>query len=324
MISIVICSVNQKLLTQLKINIEETIGVPYQIVAVNNTGSSNGICAVYNRGGQKAAFPIICFIHEDIVFNTDNWGQLIINHFHDNPKIGLIGLAGGDTKGIVPTSWFTSFKSRSNNVFQLYKNDIQGARHQHFFQPVAHPGRDNVVTIDGVFMCTRREIFHEMKFDEILLKGFHGYDIDYSLQVRTKYQVVVIYDILIHHFSEGNLNREWLDSIKKVTKKWRKHLPVSTLPLSPGEYTFFHWKSLQVFIEHLFRLDFSYAEIIGYYLKYSFSRFFNLRRCGSLGKYIIQSFYKKFRRQGAHDLAAAYPMDTSGIVTKMNGISKHN
>lgn len=293
MISIVICSINQFLLTQLTLNIEETIGVAHQIIVIKNSGTGNGISKSYNNGGAKATFPIICFIHEDIIFITNNWGQLIIKHFNEDPKVGLLGLAGGDTKGIVPSGWFTSFKAKEVNIVQHFRTGAKKARHEYFSEEEGTPKRRKVVAVDGVFLCTRREIFNLQKFDDNLLKGFHGYDIDYSLQVLANYDVAVIFDVLIHHYSEGKLNRDWLEGTRAVTRKWKKKLPVSVYNLSPSDYNLFHWKSLQVFIEHLFRLNYSYTQIIGQYFKYSFCGYFNVRRFLSMGKYVMLSMYKK-------------------------------
>jgi Glycosyltransferase like family len=290
MISIIICSVNPSSLNLLKLNIEETIGIAHEIIAIDNRDANDGLCKVYNRGGAIAIFPVLCFIHEDILFKTKNWGLSLLKHFNDN-KVGLIGLAGGDTKGIVPSSWSTCFNPTEISVIQLCKTDTIP---QDMFMPENNtkPSGKKVTTLDGVFLCTKKKIFDQFKFDEISLKGFHGYDIDYSLQVLTKYDILVIFDILIYHFSEGKLDKEWLKSTLIITRKWKKTLPVSVNSLSADDLNFYHWKSLQVFLQHLFNLNYSYSKIIFYYLRYSFTRYFKIRRFLSMGKYAIKRMYQ--------------------------------
>jgi hypothetical protein len=292
MISIIICSVNKFLLSQVKLNIEETIGIPYEIIAIDNAVNKEGICTVYNKAGSMAQFPILCFVHEDVSFETKNWGLLVEQHLADS-KIGLIGLAGGDTKGIVPSSWSSSFISNEINIYQHYKSGSKP--HQHILTTAGGGVKmqKEVVALDGVFLCTRKEIFDRIKFDEINFKGFHGYDIDYSLQILKEFKVAVVFDILLHHYSEGKPDGNWLKSAFIISKKWRSSLPVSAYNLSDKEFNLHHWQILQVFLSHLFRLQYRFDKILFYYLSFSFTRFFTIRRFLSMGKYVLQYFYKK-------------------------------
>ena len=292
MISIIICSVNPALLEKVTLNIGETIGVPFEIIAVDNRSSNEGICTVYNRAGRSAKFDILCFLHEDILFRTRNWGSLLEDHFKD-PAIGLLGVAGGDSMGTVPSTWSTPFRSREVNLIQHYKSGEVTSRHLFATEDGVWKPRKKALVLDGLFLCTRKALFDQYKFDETHLPGFHGYDIDYSLQLALHCQVVVVFDILISHFSEGRPNRQWMESILAVHHKWKKQLPVSVHPLTAADFRFYHWKLLQVFIEHLFRLHYSRRQILSYYLRYSFGRYFVLRRFLSMGKYVSQLLLKQ-------------------------------
>jgi len=75
MISIIICSVNTAFLEQVNKNITATIGVPYELLAWDNRDAKKGICEVYNWMASKAQYAYLCFVHEDILFETENWGQ---------------------------------------------------------------------------------------------------------------------------------------------------------------------------------------------------------------------------------------------------------
>jgi Glycosyltransferase like family len=292
MISIIICSANKFLLSQVKLNIEETIGVPYEIIAIDNSADKDGICSVYNRGGSKAVFPLLCFVHEDILFETKNWGLLIEQHF-TNKDVGLLGFAGGDTKSIVPSSWSSSFRSNEISIIQHYKSVNAFSKRTISAEKSKPDVQKNVVALDGVFLCTRKEIFNRYQFDDVNFKGFHGYDIDYSLQILKNYSVVVVFNILVHHYSEGRPDKKWVNSAIVLSKKWKEFLPVSVYPLTDDEFNIQHWKTLQIFISHLFRLNFRFDQVIFYYLKYSFTRFFTLRRFLSMGKYVLLSLFKK-------------------------------
>ena len=224
MISIIICSVNKGLLEQAKVNIRETVGVPFEIVAIDNNIEKESIAAVYNKAASIAKFDYLCFIHEDVIIHTNDWGKNLIELLADK-RIGLVGISGAVYKSKYPGTWSACDQS-------LYRtHSIQHFKDQP--QPVVtciNPEKNSsmeVVVIDGVFMATHRDVFKRVKFDENNFKHFHGYDLDYSLQVGTKYKVVVTYKILLEHFSSGQLDRQWLEASIFLHRKWRKSLPVS-------------------------------------------------------------------------------------------------
>lgn len=290
MLSIIICSVNPIYLDALTKNIEQTIGLPYQIIAIDNAISKFGICKVYNIGAKKAIYDTLCFVHEDVAFATQNWGNIIIQHLKDE-KVGLIGLAGGDAKSGVPSSWSIPVVSNHINIFQHFKDKTKPA--QHIVETnIPNTIKQQVVALDGVLLCTRKAVFDKFKFDECTFNGFHGYDIDYSLQVNTQYQVFVIFDLVLHHFSEGTPDSKWVNSAVLLTEKWKKHLPISIYNLSTEEENLYHWRSLQIFLQKLFALKYPLYIIIRNYLNYSFTRYFRLRRFLSMGKYVLVSWVK--------------------------------
>lgn len=292
MISVIVCSISKPLLNNLQANIQNTIGVSFEIIAADNTEKNEGICAVYNRAAAQALYPYLCFVHEDVFFETKNWGAIIEQYF-TNPKIGLIGLAGGDTKSYVPTSWSTSYYFNEINIIQHSPSGkVKGANSSAHFINTAGLFKE-VVAIDGVFMCVRRDIFSDHRFDEFNLKGFHGYDVDFSLQLFGKYSIIVIADMVVHHFSEGNKNKKWVESALTISKKWKASLPVSVYPLTRQEFTTHHWKAMQIFLDQLFHLQYGITEIIFYYLKFSSNRFFRVRKFLSMGKFITQSFLER-------------------------------
>jgi GT2 family glycosyltransferase len=286
MISIVICSAKPHLLAALRQNVEATIGTPYEIIAVDNSNHRYGICKAYNEGGSKAKYPFICFMHEDISFTTPNWGKRVIGHFSD-ASTGLLGIAGGDAKSLVPSSWSSCMISNEINVFQHYRSNNLPSEHKLETGPPAPAAKKRVVALDGVWLCTRKEIFARYKFDEENFPGFHGYDIDYSLQLVQQYELYVIFDILIHHFSEGRPDRTWMNSARRVSKKWKHRLPVSVHDSTFSDFYQHHWRSMQIYLEHMLRLRYNYPTLLLSWITWSFTRYFSFRKFGSMGKYIL-------------------------------------
>jgi len=296
MISVIICSREKFRLDHLIQNIRETIGAEHEILATDNAQARDGICKVYNSGGDKAKFDLLCFVHEDVEFVTSGWGRCIAAHLQDK-KTGLIGIAGGDTKSIVPSSWYISSRSNQVNVFQHYPSSNASPAYIRVTENNGDSRAQKVAAMDGVFLCTRKEVFNQYRFDEQQFPRFHGYDIDYSLQVSADYELKVIFDVVIHHYSEGKPGKQWLESALQVSRKWKNRLPISVHQLSKKEFSDHHWTAMQVFLQRMINLNYPVYFIGYHFLYYSFTSFFTIRRMGSMIKYLITQLFQRYIKQ---------------------------
>ena len=77
MLSIVICSVLPERLLQISQNIHDTIGVEYEIIAIDNKEKKWPIARAYNEGACQARYPFLFFVHEDVKFHSQDWGSVI-------------------------------------------------------------------------------------------------------------------------------------------------------------------------------------------------------------------------------------------------------
>ncbi|KEO75289.1 glycosyltransferase [Anditalea andensis] len=226
MISIIICSVSSENLKKVTESIDNTVGIRNEIIAINNNHNPRGITAVYNEGVRKANYDYLCFVHEDVIFKSVDWGQKCINILQDQ-SIGIVGIAGGGYKSLAPSGWDCQ---ELQNPYKTSHYMVQGYKYQNKSDYLVNNNPtgeklNEVVAVDGVWFCTRKEVAVKYPFDEKLLKGFHGYDIDFSLSVIQEYKIVVTFEILIKHLSEGNFDKEWLNAILTVHSKWNAHLP---------------------------------------------------------------------------------------------------
>jgi hypothetical protein len=225
MISVIICSVNKQLANQIQQNIAETIGVDWQAIIIDNSVNSSSITSVYNKCASVAKYDIICFVHEDVLFKTQNWGRVLINTFSTDTELGLIGLAGSKYKSDIPSGWFSgNVAIDCCNITHLDKSNVSQVMH---YNPDRTKQVQEVVVLDGVLLVCPKKVWQEIKFDDQLLKGFHLYDIDFSFRVAEKYKVVVIYTIsLIHLTQGGSFGNEWLRYTLLWHEKMRSKLPV--------------------------------------------------------------------------------------------------
>jgi glycosyltransferase involved in cell wall biosynthesis len=220
-LSIIICSRTQTISPILAKNIKNTIGSRYELIVIDNSGSQYSIFEAYNKGIEKSTAKYLCFFHDDILFHTENWGNILINLFRDNPEFGLFGIAGSEIKTKIPSGWWDcDQKYNALNIIQHFPNGGFEEQNIGFKSRNLH----QVVVVDGVFLGLKREI--GVSFNEDLL-GFHGYDLNISFEVlKTGNKIGVTNSILIEHFSLGNLNFAWLKSVIQVHKLYKKSLPL--------------------------------------------------------------------------------------------------
>lgn len=277
MISVIICSRDAERMRVVSNNIAETIGTPFEIIGIDNASASMGICTAYNTGIDKANYDFLCFVHEDVFFETQDWGKRVMVHFAD-PKTGMIGVAGGDTKASVPSSWSPLIHGSEISIVQHTKTNTEPPRRISSSSfGIPPPIKCRVSCIDGVFMCVRKSVMQTCRFDTVTLPGFHGYDIDFSLQVNyAGYEVYVVFDIILHHFSEGSFDRDWLISAEAISGKWRWKLPFSVKELSHQDFIHQHWTAMRNLLQRLFDMKLSNFEITRIFLRYSFTRHFHL------------------------------------------------
>ncbi|WP_199885888.1 glycosyltransferase, partial [Flavobacterium bizetiae] len=223
MISIIICSRTNTIPDVLAINITETIGSDYELIVIDNSENRYSIFEAYNIGIEKSNGKFLCFIHEDILFHTKKWGRELNRIFEINKEYGLIGVAGSSQKTKTPSGWWDcDNKSKSINIIQHYPNG-KIVKEQFGFE---NSVLNEVVIVDGVFLALRKEM--NIVFNH-KLKGFHNYDLNIAIETLKKgYKVGITNQILIEHFSSGNLNKDWLESVIKVHKYYCNFLPMAT------------------------------------------------------------------------------------------------
>ena len=157
MISVIICSANQAFAQQVQKNIAETIGVTWEPVIIDNTQSPKGITHIYNLGAARAQYDILCFVHEDVLFQTQNWGVKIIESFKNDNSLGLIGIAGSKYKSKTPSGWYSGFPELDCCNITHLNNDNQ--KQSIYFNPSPGSQTQRVIVLDGVFLCCPRNVW---------------------------------------------------------------------------------------------------------------------------------------------------------------------
>ncbi|HZG24368.1 MAG TPA: glycosyltransferase [Chitinophagaceae bacterium] len=260
MISIIVCSVDDKMFGSFEQNITHTIGVEHEIIRINNSNNSFSICGAYNEGARRAKYEFLCFVHEDVIMQTPRWGKILCEIFRENRELGLLGVAGTMYKSYAPWGWSLIPGESVINIIQGHKYSNSPA-YQVYKNP-ANKTLSEVVCIDGVLMFTRKSIVEEIQFDEETLHGFHGYDIDFSLSVFRKYKVAVTFDILMTHLSEGKNDHAWVSETLKLHKKWKRELPATIHLKSSDKWAGYEISAVNDLLVHMRKLNFTPWELL--------------------------------------------------------------
>lgn len=231
MISIIVSSIDVEQNILFRKNIEETIGVHYEILIHDNRETKWGLCKIYNHYARYSKYDILCFFHEDILFHTHGWGKLIIQFFQKHPQAGAVGFAGSTIKTKAPSGWHINKETtRINLIQQSSDNKIK--------KEVINPYNEDfspVSLIDGLAIITSKKIWQQCPFDENTFSGFHLYDLDFSMQITQCYTNYVCHIISIEHLSPGSYSKEWYKETLKFHDKWEKKLPVYSIPYSKSD-----------------------------------------------------------------------------------------
>lgn len=238
MISIIICSREPNIPQELRENVESTIGCEHEWIIVDNSRNQYNIFQAYNEGVARSTGDILCFMHDDILFHTKNWGKIIECVFADNGRVGAIGVVGAHLVPDVPAPMWafqrvSTYKLYSktnpsyNEIVDSGKND--GDNGYWFGNQQFSQGKPfvQVANIDGLWMCFRHSLFDSIRWDDENYNGFHCYDADISMQInKTGYDIVVTNEVLIEHASPGTLDQKYFNATETWYKKWKNHLPI--------------------------------------------------------------------------------------------------
>lgn len=225
MISIIVCSRHHKIDQKLENNIQMTIGdVIYELIWIDNADNKYSICEAYNEGVLLAKYPYLCFIHEDIVFYSNNWGTMVMDAMTDT-NVGLLGVQGCTYFDESTLYWTTSGFKKANTI-------LPGKTEKKKEDDFPIPGND-VVIVDGMWMFTRKDLFQVIHWDEDTFQGFHMYDLDLCMQIISMGMTIrLVDDLWIQHNSYGNWNEDFYQGSMLFHKKWDRCFPVSVMPIT--------------------------------------------------------------------------------------------
>jgi len=200
--------------------LKKSCGVPNpQIIPIENEGKYS-LPEAYNMILEQATNDIVVLCHDDIYFDSKNWGSKLLNHFKRNTDYGILGLAGSTQ---LPSSakWWEDFSKMKGIV----NHEHGGKKWESKYSASLGNQIDDVVLVDGLFIVLNTKNIKQ-KFNEEI-KGFHFYDVDFSFRNFIEdVKIGVIYDVRVTHKSIGETNEQWEQNRIVFAEKHKEILPV--------------------------------------------------------------------------------------------------
>ena len=182
-----------------------------------------GLAEIYNNmlSNTPTDNNIVVFVHDDIEFLRDGWGEEVVRLFNEYPEYGIIGVAGSKVMDEKAT-WWTHPGEMVGQV--LHKHG--GKSWLTAFSPLLDKDLEEVLVVDGLFIAVHTSRITKHFDDERF--GMHFYDISLCLDnyLDGKTKIGATTNIRLAHRSVGELKSDWYEAKEKYLEKYRDKLPI--------------------------------------------------------------------------------------------------
>ena len=203
-------------------HIQKTCGLKgVEVIQYINKGES--LTKFYNKGLEESKNDIVVFCHDDIIFNTKNWGKKLLNHFN-NTDFGILGVAGTTSMPSTGKWW-----EEPQKMMGQVRHSHEGKSWDSVYCPSFGDTILQSVLVDGLFFAVNKPQIKNNFSKEF--KGFHFYEIDFCISNHLDgVKIGVTSNIKITHKSVGMTNDEWEKNRKQFVEKYTYNLPIDLKP----------------------------------------------------------------------------------------------
>jgi hypothetical protein len=191
-----------------------------EVIEIVNDGIMS-LPEVYNKILNESSNDIVVLCHDDLEFDTNNWGKRLLLHF-ENSTFGILGVAGTTE---IPKSgmWWED----RNKMIGTVNHKSGGKKWESKYSKSWNKSISECCFIDGLFMSINKKKIKSF-FDESI-SGFHFYDANFCLDNFLKnVKIGIMHNIRLTHLSIGQTNNQWEENRKIFIKKYNDKLPVKS------------------------------------------------------------------------------------------------
>jgi hypothetical protein len=208
---------NQKYIDYLK----KTSGLKNVEVIQKINNGEKSLSQTYNEILSESKNNIVVLCHDDIEFDTQQWGKRIIKHF-TNSEFGILGVAG--TTNMSESGMWWEDKSK---MIGIVNHKHEGKKWESKYCKSWGDEITESCLVDGLFIALNKKNIVE-SFDESV-SGFHFYDVHFCINNFLKgVKIGVIYNVRLTHLSIGQTNEKWEKNKLSFVEKYKEDLPINS------------------------------------------------------------------------------------------------
>jgi len=188
--------------------------------------------ATLDRAAERDDLEALVLVHQDAEIVDADLCAKVREALRD-PEVGLIGCVGAlDVRSI---AWWEGSVTLASfiNRYEAHGGGDLASFSWSWDEAPPWAKTGEVETLDGFVLVFSPWAVRSIRFDEALSR-FHGYDLDYCLQVREAGRKVVTADFRAIHHREIEMlpdPEEWIEAHIAVADKWDGRMPrVGTAP----------------------------------------------------------------------------------------------
>ena len=121
-----------------------------EVIQKINNGEKS-LSEVYNEILKESKNDIVVLCHDDLEFDTKNWGDKVLKHFQKTPEYGILGLAG--TKYLDSNAkWWEVF----NTMYGVVNHKHEGKKWTSTYSKDIGNKIEDVILVDGLFLVVNK------------------------------------------------------------------------------------------------------------------------------------------------------------------------
>jgi hypothetical protein len=195
--------------------------------------SIGSIFASYNtlldEFAERDDLEALVLIHQDAEIIEPDFCHIVRRALAD-PEVGLVGCVGA--VGVRSIAWWEASVTLASfvNRYQEHGGGDLASFSWEWVKAPAYARTGEVETLDGFVLVLSPWVVRNLRFDESLGQ-FHGYDLDFCLQVRATGRRVVTADFRAVHHRQLEMvpdPEEWIEAHISVAEKWDGEMGIGT------------------------------------------------------------------------------------------------